>query len=59
MIVMMQVTNYYNKIVIRATSKTVSIGGRNLDVNEYLDMDKLDEEANIFIDGLSPTTTQL
>jgi polyadenylate-binding protein len=22
-------------------------------------MDKLDEEANVFIDGLSPTTTQL
>ena len=45
--------------MIRATSKTVTIGGKNLDVNEYLDMDKLDEEANIFIDGLSPTTTQL
>ncbi|CAD8194931.1 unnamed protein product [Paramecium pentaurelia] len=45
--------------VNRATSKTITIGGKNLDVNEYLDMDKLDEEANIFIDGLSPTTTQL
>ncbi|CAD8191573.1 unnamed protein product [Paramecium octaurelia] len=45
--------------VKRATSKTVTIGGKNLDVNEYLDMDKLDEEANVFIDGLSPTTTQL
>ncbi|CAD8124216.1 unnamed protein product [Paramecium sonneborni] len=45
--------------VKRATSKTVTIGGKNLDVNEYLDMDKLDEEANIFIDGLNPTTTQL
>ncbi|CAD8098277.1 unnamed protein product [Paramecium primaurelia] len=45
--------------VNRATSKTVTIGGKNLDVNEYLDMDKLDEEANIFIDGISPTTTQL
>ncbi|CAD8118338.1 unnamed protein product [Paramecium sonneborni] len=48
-----------NEAVRRATSKTVTIGGKNLDVNEYLDMDKLDEEANIFIDGLSPTTTQL
>ncbi|CAK62598.1 unnamed protein product (macronuclear) [Paramecium tetraurelia] len=45
--------------VKKATSKTVTIEGKNLDVNEYLDMDKLDEEANIFIDGLSPTTTQL